>query len=1068
MARDTLPTGYDQREIKPYNVLKLEFSSGDKYYSDRNFGTGDASSIANAQARVKSWGNVNSLTREAAVNPVGDLSIVLNDTDGAIKNIIDSEVVYRKRATLYQLVEGDATPCPVLIGVINAPVRWNEDVREVHLDITDISILFETEVGYVADREDLPNLAKQDEGQTLPIVYGKVKRVKGVLIKTGARTELAADLLGAEDNAVVTHFIVSDASDFPQNQVIDVQIENEIIRGYFTGNTFKINQRAVGIINSHVSAAATDGAHIIDFSLPDVGENYFCAHGYFVYAEPPGCADSFAYRYRAIQKYASAERVLTLNTPFYECVNGTNEWILPPGTPYKIKTLPALHYTGAEVQELVDGFVYVVNDRASLAVHKVEVWGKKSASTSAGEVLTSEVEGWVEVDPTWYEVNLDDTTTLPGHHLTTITFFRLPKDLSENFLSNEIYADVSGVYEDSSLVTNPSAVIKKILKDDLGLTDDDLDLDSFSDAQTRLDDFEFAFALNEKRRGLDLCADLAFQARCCLLWEGGKARLQYLENKAGMSQLTINNLNIRRDTLTIQQTPLTEVVSELTARYKEGGQDRSLTLIDADAETTYGRRTKEIELWAYSQRRFVNKIAAFWLSRWKYVHSEIRFRTFLAALKLERLDYVTLDFAEIPAGTKAYVVEIDHTPGAARDARMDEVEIEVRTHSSFGCDTSCEASCETTGCETTCEANNCQTGCETGCEIQCESTCEDACEIGCQSACQLDCMVGCQLFCQTTCMVTCETAGCESGCEGSCTAGAAETGCDVVCEAGACMEGCETGCESTCEPTCQTGCEVGCQTGCESGCEASCQTGCQGSCESICQAGCEAGCETGCQTGCQGECQTGCMSGCEQGCMTGCEVSCESQCEEPWCQTGCQIACETGCTSDCQIPVETSCFESCETGCETGCEVACEVGCETHCESLCETTCQTTCEAGCEVLCETGCETSCETGCQVSCETGCETGGEAADECCCQNGDVSEGVACCDFHIVPGSCPDDLYRGCSATVNGCGYAAGSCVSDRCYGYSGECHYTKVGNSGDGGCDSGRCPYYFVDSTCASP
>jgi len=222
---------------------------------------------------------------------------------------------------------------------------------------------------------------------------------------------------------------------------------------------------------------------------------------------------------------------------------------------------------------------------------------------------------------------------------------------------------------------------------------------------------------------------------------------------------------------------------------------------------------------------------------------------------------------------------------------------------------------------------------------------------------------------------------------------------------GSCEVECETGCVTACENWCQTGCELACQTTCESsGCESLCQLACVTLAEAeggdLCIA-CEIGCRVACVNGvtvqdwsttCSGceSCQASCVSTCQTTCELACEAiyitnDCASSCIVGSCESTCEVACEPGCTvgceASCEVPCEIVCEPGCVSTCESACQSACQAceSCETGCVGACMATCETTCQAGsttdtCGTVCVVdGCETGCEDGCQVGgCELTCE------------------------------------------------------------------------------------------------
>jgi len=876
----------DDTSAAPVTILRLDLGGavGTKYYADQSLGRGDASSALDAQARVVSWGPIVHRAPAAAPAPLPHCRIVLQDADGVLKCYLGTVAWQRCRATLYQyfagLAENDLQV--ILAGVVQAPVAWMEANAVLNLDITDCSALYGRAIGTLASRADLPFLAPGDEGRVLPLVFGEaVRRVRAISCQGGAVTELARRCGEAD-----TQLIVTDASRFPQETPIRIRIDGEVIEGAFAGNTFHVTRRGADLATGTVTGTR-DAASFYDRNLSSHDQTY---RSYWLRVTNPAGQTTHHY----IHAYSGTERCLCY---LPQTRQGNGElWVLPIGQAYTITSWARPHAAGARVFYGAPDFAYtfIVNDAASTAVRTLEAYGRTTRwqTLRTGAITVEwmlEETGWFVVEPSLYTVNRNDVSIYgPEHPVTTVTFARHPVEFYPGMSEVTLWATLDGV-EDAGdgtgrLVTDPSEVIRLLLERWAGVPPEAMDADSF--ARARADGTEhlrFGFALREWRPALALAADLAFQARCVLLWEDGRARLHFLRGGLGTPTATLDRGRIVLDSVVLRQTPLDAVATEVRARFQGGEREEYLVLRDAEAEARYGRRVRELDLWAHNVRDHACAVAAFWLERWKRIRQLAEVRTFLTGLALQRHDVVALDHPLFAAGQKARVLEVRHRPGSGERSTMDEITLALELPVGPGC---------TANCETACEASA-ETGCYTACESSpqscwaCETSCQDLCELGCTTSAEIQCIsydLGCGSACQTACQAWCESQ-CETGQETDCGA-------------------CETTCESACQTACTSSCEEACQTGCE--------TACQVGCEVACQSGCEAACETTCQTTCETSCQVGC---------------------ETACQTGCQVTCETGCETACQTSCETACQTGCETACETGCETACETGCETSQET---------------------------------------------------------------------------------------------------------------------------------------
>ncbi len=973
----------------PINIIKIEFGGaiGTKFYSDQNLGDGDASSALNAAQRVISWGALSFGSPMGSTFVTADTTsdVEFQDADKSLLTYFRAVAYQNKDIIVYQHFSGLGANDlqAILEGIISDPPVWSEGKLRVRL--TDLSYRYRTNIGTIITREDLPYVAHQSQGQTVPLIFGSVKRSRCLGCQDALVTHLIRSCVVLDDT-----LFVENAEDFPQNETITIRVGSELMIGSFAGNTFTITDREWTILTSTVSVNEL-GVHdfmFIDWGLNAVTDDVY--KGLWIKADVDWGGFGDVTWHCQIESYGADKQAL-----FYENTGADPLSTLVAGEPYEIVNKKEFHKEGTLVFATGD-YKYIVSDAPCADVKFLESYGRRSAWQDASYDLGDgihiegskyvEHEGWFTINPNLYVVDKNDTSIYgEDHPVTTVTFPRHLHDFEPKLAG--IYATVDGVESTGdgtgSVYTDPSAIIYVILNRFVGVPVANIDAASISAASSAGTVYiPFGFVLTSVIDSIELCANLAFQARCMLLWEGGQARLLWLKDSLDASSLTISDSEIVQTSLSISRSSLDEIVSEVEGifypkgRHNRDGEKRSTVVTDAAVEAAYGRRVVSIDLWAHTSLHQASMITTFWHTRWKWVWERIEFSTFLTSLELERQDVVELDWVTFfMGGQKGRVLDIGHTPGSHEG--IDVIRLKLELPIGPGCETTCEVSCETqdeTGCLSSCEASGSETC------WQCETSCEDACELFCTSSSELGCVFGdsgCALDAPCPCEVTCET-GCMIG---GCDQESCQTTCQDECEI---AQGCETGCETSCETDCETVCETGgCETsGCEmDGCETSCETGCETTCEKDCEsAACEGSCETDCELDCEiGGCQGACESACELDCESAaCEGACETDCQVGGCETeGCQGSCESACEKECEAD---GCEGSCETDCEKDCEaISCQGSCETSCEKDCEFF---GCQQGCETDCETGCETTCETGCETSCETGCETSVEDQENDC--------------------------------------------------------------------------------------
>lgn len=1082
LTGDTL-TERAKTSTAPINILKIEWGGevGTKWYSDRVL----ASPVV-TEARVVDWASIDSrLQEDRPVAPVSDLHVTLSDTDHVIQGYLDEVDVERTRVILYQHFEGLVLTdmVPLMVGMIDSPVRWSEDRQECGIDITDVAATNEQTIGNLATRAVFNKVAESDEGVVLPIVYGRVMRSKCVHVLAGAKTRLVRGMTTTD-----TTFYVEDGALFPQGTPIVIRIGYEEMLGSMNGNVFSITERQRIIVESLTTGLAPSILHVVCNNLGFANE---ALTGRWIQVYVTGVPPIVSgWETRLILSYNSSNGWIRINWPFQHQVGMF--WTVPSNVPIKIRSPLQAHDIGDEVLEVVDKYVWIVSDRPSKTVRLVEGWGllKEEQATGTGAVY-SERETFVPLDPLFYTVDHNDTTTFPGlgRAVTTISMVMAPSEIPDQyFRRDDLWADVSGVDEwgdgSGSVLENPVDILEDLIETELGLTlGTDTDAASFASVKASASMLKMGFTFRHQRNVIEVLGDLCFQGRMVLRWEAGVAKLIWLENKAGSSVATIDVNEYELDSLALGRGAYENLATEITAGWEQRSEVKSVTVTNATAEVEFGRRVREINLWAYHDEVFVDHIANFWLDRMSRVYDTISLTTFLTTLEVERGDWVTFDIPTYVANAqRGQIIHVLHVPGSGRDQKPDRIELTARLPVAGGCATTCEMTCEMGSCESNCEwfcQSDCQTSCESNdcesdaCMVGCQVYCTLECQATCQSTCQLVCQVSCTVGCQMPCQLGCET-GCETSCEDPCeTEGCQEGNCETTCESDACEFECQEGCTAVCTASCTADCQLAsqgeCGYSCETVCTTDCQTPCQASCQSIacqwsCQSECVMDCQDLCQTTEESDCSEACMVSCQGG-MGACQSSCQSACEDMMCETlcttdcmleGCETTCQTGCTwwcesgcesgacettceSDCMLFCQTSCTSDCESVCETGCETACQSECETGCETGCETSC----EDACELECMSACETSCQDTCQLQCQTGCESSCEIECETGCQDGCQTSCQAGCQVDCQTGcetSCESGCQTGCETGCEiGCTFACQSACQAACMtSCQGEC------------------------------
>jgi len=803
----------------PINIIKVEWPApvGTRYYADRAL-----TYPVNAEGRVLSWSSLDLTYQDGRLVSAGRCPLTLRDEDKTLIGYARDHEAQRTRVTLYQHFAGlgESDLVPLLSGVMAAPITWAERAATFTFHIAEIVVYHDKVVGTVATRERFSDLPPENEGRMLPLVFGTVRRVPALLAQGGATTELARAALPTDEELFVV-----DASDCPQGEAVRILIDREEMLGSFQGNKFVVTQRGASVASGTTTAAGEQYA-IVDSNL-EQGSYVGAALRVNLACQ----ADShWTKEYHAIITGHDAAAGKLYYFPALWNPDATQGYVaVPNGKSYTIGTVPDYHEAGASVVEInPDGFIYIANDAASSSVLNIEVWGEHVEDAWVeGARVSSPRRGWVTVPPELYTVNKNDTSSFPGlgHAVTTVTFarpvwallgaqsssgpagaraartaFRRLRLLergrsrgdtgySSPHIDDAICVTLEGVESDGDgtgdLAEAPLHICHTILSDARFMGLGSSYVEDYNNVWSGQEPGTVcSFYLERPVRAVALVQDIAFQAMCSLRWSAGadgcKVRPVRLKNGTPEDPAaTLTAAQVELGTIELSQGDQADLVTEVIARFSADGEPRSYAVRDPAAETLWGRRSCEIDLWAYDELKWVQWVAAFYLDRWKHVIDEASVGLFLTGLELEPSDTVALDLPELfQSGQRARVIAVQHEPGAGEPPRMDRIGLRLRLWRWPGCG-----------------SNGCQGLEETGCAARCQITCTTTGQAGgtcwsCQTSCQypamIACLSGCQLYstaggCRSRCMVSC-TGSCTSACQMSCQGSSRRSGGDPACE----------------------------------------------------------------------------------------------------------------------------------------------------------------------------------------------------------------------------------------------------------------------------------------------
>ena len=180
--------------VEPILIVEIDWVAGQSTaYADRTVGT-----IPGRIVEVSSLDDVVSISDSGDTQQV---TVVLSDTDGSIKAILDTHDVHKRRARVYQYFAGlDLSDRFLLFdGVLSTPIVWDERARTV--SVTILTQLEDREIGFSAEEGGFDYLPADMVDQPWPVIFGKVLNNKCLAVSTAisGTTLTPVGILAGED-----------------------------------------------------------------------------------------------------------------------------------------------------------------------------------------------------------------------------------------------------------------------------------------------------------------------------------------------------------------------------------------------------------------------------------------------------------------------------------------------------------------------------------------------------------------------------------------------------------------------------------------------------------------------------------------------------------------------------------------------------------------------------------------------------------------------------------------------------------------------------------------------------
>ena len=659
---------------EPINIVEIQWvPSGPRdSYADRDIEGG-------IKGRILEIGGLDDVVQISGGGQSQRISLTLDDTDGSLKQILDTQDIHKRSCWVYQWFEGLATSEKFLIfrGEINSPVEWNEGDRTVRFDV--ISKIEDVEVGFSIEEGDFPAPPVELIGKPWPLCFGTVINVPALQTRSLRQGTLASGV-GIKDFTLEPRISLAEKLKCPW---VQTGWQGKLEPGGGFGPVFEEDapcRQNACLELEKLKLQLTEQTAYEYQTIRIFGGDRF-PQGQQLTLDIGGGkfngsfnGDIFTITSRRHPDLDTTTG-LPLVPPDERTIKSTCG--VPLGTDQNNKGLLA-DFTDEEIEQL-NATVGIFRQQIIQAAVSRKTWDNyNNYPTSSffwangGSTVTLENDEEIV-----YIVNLLPSTilrvaayrtvngqrrllTVPGEYYTVRQSNFNTYQVMEVVFSRPLSRRDSG-WEDDIFVTMTSTVGPNTV-DILTwfietYTDYVIDDASFDDVRAKIDNYPMNFALLERKNLINVLEEIAFQARCAIYLKDGTFFLKYLSEEPAADD-TIGESDILAKSLTVSHTPTEDLVTKYVATWrKDYATKEPNTVILRHNVSKYGTHSQEYDYYCFNILELVRKTATFWLVRKANTWRKAKLSTPVSKLKLESFDTVGVTVPDIADGTIKALVE---------------------------------------------------------------------------------------------------------------------------------------------------------------------------------------------------------------------------------------------------------------------------------------------------------------------------------------------------------------------------------------------------------------------------
>lgn len=650
--------------VEPVIILEVQWKIDGAFlrYATKNIDTKDAQgSAVRVPGNIIDFGDIDSVVAISLNETSEEFDLTLDDTDGFLKEIIDTNDIMLRDVRVHQWFEELAWEDRFLIfqGKINSPISWNESDRTVKFSV--VSQLEDRDVGFSPEEGEFPDLPDDMIGKLWPECFGTTLHEPAIQVDY-KHSGILAEPVGLADftipsrigaiNTIIAYLIflqlyfslaagvagfsgLDDLQEQLEEQAAAIAVQIQQYRDQITElSNILAEQRATERSQFRVIGGENFPRGTLKLEINDA-----IFTGSFLGTQGAEGANVFRV---SCADHPERKNFHRFTTP---CGN--------PSACIQCKEFPFADGAG----------VNLFGSNQSTFVANGNIIGEDAGAFFAQGGTTVAI---FSAEPLRYFISITPGTVLKvASFATTENNQRVLIDVPTNLyrvyrqrfgsvsvaivevsdaLSKAVtpWEDTIYVSYRSSIGPNPIDIMTYLIEKyaDIGY-----DRDSFAHCKVLLENYPMHFCLTQKKNIVTVLKELAFMARSALSIKSGKFFCHYLPEQP-TSIFTFSEDNVLTQSVELGFTETEELVTKYIANWRShGAQDEDNKIIIRYNIKKYGTHEESVDMYAYNYSAAIIKALTFWINRRGHTWKKLHFQAALDALNVETFDGVTLDFA---------------------------------------------------------------------------------------------------------------------------------------------------------------------------------------------------------------------------------------------------------------------------------------------------------------------------------------------------------------------------------------------------------------------------------------